>query len=50
MDPNANLREVRDLVENDDPDSYYELVGLIDGLDRWLTYGGFLPDEWEERK
>lgn len=62
MDPNAALKEIRELVENlqdcplarqgigatlDDMDS---LVALVDSLDQWLSKAGFLPDAWQVKE
>lgn len=50
MDPNAALREIRELVR--DPAYEHVLVDhkrlceLVQGLDDWLTTGGFLPKDW----
>ncbi len=60
MDPDANLRELRDLAargaayyEGEDVDcdswgdmSAYRLIELIQALDEWLSKGGFLPRTW----
>lgn len=54
MDPNACLKELRELIEyfhNNDADSYdyddvHELVDKIDALDEWLSTGGFKPSDW----
>ncbi len=44
MDPDANLRELRDLARTgDDPDRMAE---LFIALDDWLTSGGFKPADW----
>ncbi|APB01697.1 hypothetical protein [Nocardia seriolae] len=60
MDPNAALSEIRSLVKRyseiqvwdvhdlrDVVDILIELTGHFDGLDQWLSQGGFLPKEWE---
>lgn len=54
MDPNACLNEIRRLTakRNNDPASFDSfdaatLCELVDGLDLWMTRGGFLPEEWE---
>lgn len=50
MDPNAALAQIRDEVHeiltdrNPDPE---RLAELVNGLDEWLTNGGFLPDGWQ---
>lgn len=51
MDPEAALNELRAIVhrrlmqvpEEGDDDRAAE---LFDGLDQWLTKGGFLPQDW----
>jgi hypothetical protein len=57
MDPNENLREIREITKELDSGSYLSsrevelkadrLVSLVMGLDEWLSKGGFLPKEWE---
>ena len=60
MDPNEALREIRRLVarwtelEGKGPEWQAErtvvAAGLVlhtEGLDEWLTRGGFLPDAWD---
>lgn len=53
MDPNAALREIREIVvrintvEELSQDAG-RLVDLVKGLDRWLSNGGFLPEAWGE--
>lgn len=54
MDPNANLERIRVLVRNalrgdGDDDETAELADLVEGLDEWLSAGGFLPKAWERR-
>jgi len=54
MDPNAALDEIRasyrafDLVFTDEGrvDIAGRLVDLVQGLDEWLSKGGFLPSAW----
>lgn len=52
MDPDAALEQIRrHLAEfHARPSSAltdpHELVELVDGLDQWLTRGGFLPAAW----
>lgn len=62
MDPNANLKEQRDLAkeildmkEVTDTDDIFrlqdranQLSALVLGLDRWISRGGFLPTEWRK--
>ncbi|QDH91766.1 hypothetical protein SEA_PHRAPPUCCINO_91 [Mycobacterium phage Phrappuccino] len=49
-DPDAILRELREMVSDSDPDSaarsrrYCELIGE---LDDWLSIGGELPADWQ---
>lgn len=60
MDPNRALADIRRLVarldagfngpEPFDPADAHELAELVDGLDQWLSRGGFLPDAWAKRK
>jgi hypothetical protein len=58
MDPNAVLASIRELVADyykwSDADEGYlcretaiELCGKIEGLDSWLSKGGFLPTDWQ---
>lgn len=54
MDINECLKEIRILTarRNNDPASFDSfdaaaLCELVDGLDLWLSKGGFLPDEWQ---
>ena len=53
MDPDAALKEMRALVEevlnDDDPseDSAERMSELFDGLDGWISKGGFLPQDWQ---
>lgn len=56
MDPNANLEEIRRLIESlredtfdredDISDDVLHLLDLVESLDRWICRGGFLPSEW----
>jgi hypothetical protein len=57
MDPNAALSRIRELVEANNRvtdasrlDIADELAELIDGLDNWLSRGGFPPDAWDRSK
>jgi len=56
MDPDANLAEIRRLIEKDadlSDDQLERLVVLIRSLDEWMSRGGFLPKAWQragERK
>lgn len=53
MDPDATLREMRELVGtfNEDPECFdpHRLVELVEALDEWLVGGGFLPSAWRIR-
>lgn len=53
MDPDDTLTQIRELItkyqtsaEEMSTSDAAELVLLVDGLDEWLTKGGFLPTEW----
>jgi hypothetical protein len=52
MDPNANLAELRHLLElrdnnGDWPHHEANRFGeLFEALDEWITSGGFLPEPW----
>ena len=57
MDPNANLKEQREIVARlQDDDSYVDhadlsataerLAQLVQALDEWLTQGGVAPLIW----
>lgn len=53
MDPDDALTQIRELItkhqtsgEEMSTSDAADLVELIDGLDEWLTKGGFLPTEW----
>lgn len=58
MDPNEALRQIRTRVAallngggrtQDEWDVMSsELAELVDGLDQWLTRGGFPPEAWRE--
>ena len=62
MDPNANLREQRETVreiqrcgDKEHPretcacaDLADRLAELVEGLDNWLSRGGFPPLEWKD--
>lgn len=59
MDPNANLKEQRELAahllwleENDreiDHDDVLRLSELVIALDNWIASGGFPPDAWARK-
>ncbi len=49
MDPNATLRELREMIGDSDPHSAARsrrYAELIESLDDWLSSGGFLPSDW----
>jgi hypothetical protein len=57
MDPNANLKEQLELVEqlqrtmergdtHFDPEDVARLCELVEALDGWIAGGGFLPERW----
>lgn len=55
MDPNEALRRLRELIltqsEGKDPqylaDTLEDIASSFNGLDNWLSGGGFLPKAWE---
>jgi hypothetical protein len=58
MDPDANLKEQRELVrhmlrkideENEvpGPSNIARLCELVDALDGWMSKGGFAPKAWK---
>lgn len=62
MDPNATLAEIRQLtteiarqvdsgaiIAYDEYDALRRLCELMQGLDEWITLGGFLPADWATR-
>jgi hypothetical protein len=54
MDPNAALVQIRELIVKHWDEfglrdgEVDELTDLIDGLDKWITKGGFLPSDWNK--
>lgn len=48
IDPNAALRDIRDLHASGGPRDFERLLELIMGLDVWLQKGGFPPKEWNK--
>lgn len=54
MDPNETLRQLRSMVADAGDEASAEwlldngdrFVELFDGLDGWLSKGGFPPEEW----
>jgi len=57
MDPTVALKAIRQLVreiqapaDTSDTEALAgELAELVDGLDGWLSAGGFLPKQWEPK-
>ena len=50
MDPNAALEEIRRIIAKYADGRAYDanrLAELTDGLDTWLSNGGFLPADWQ---
>ncbi len=55
MDPDACLSGIRSIVQHaDDPDHpdtvehrFDRLVDLIDGIDTWMSRGGYPPRHWQ---
>lgn len=50
MDPNATLKEIRELLAANNKGEEIDvdrLCELIEALDRWLVGGGFLPRVWK---
>lgn len=45
MDPTQALHEIRTLAQQNED----ELATKVEGLDQWLTGGGFLPEQWNNR-
>ena len=63
MDPDANLREQRELAQNIqtawdrddeppefDPTDVARLAELVIALDGWICKGGFLPERWAKNQ
>ena len=49
MDPNAALTEIREITARATAGKSFDadkLAELVDGLDQWLSRGGFRPDAW----
>ena len=51
MDPNANLKEMYELVEaiiegDNQSAEAVRLAELVEAMDGWLRHGGFLPQRW----
>lgn len=56
MDPNAALDAIRKIIyahqlgnggEDLTPDEVSRLYDLVEGLDQWMSKGGFLPTAWQ---
>lgn len=52
MDPDANLKEQRGIIERADEmevdgDDLLRLTDLVKALDEWITKGGALPKAWQ---
>lgn len=55
MDPNEALKQIRAIVAQDndaemDEDAFYRLKILFEGLDHWVSHGGFLPVDWDRKR
>lgn len=56
MDPNANLQELRELVQQANErgrlsrDDALRMAELFDALDGWICRGGFLPASWMQSR
>ena len=51
MDPDATLKEIRELLEIWKVEAFHaeeveRLAELVEALDEWLSKGGFLPKAW----
>lgn len=54
MDPNVALREIRLLIRQHrliglNDNGFGQLVDRFEALDGWLSKGGFLPEEWDDK-
>ena len=49
MDPEANLKELRELCGADpiDSDDAERIAELFRALDGWMSNGGFTPESWD---
>lgn len=49
MDPNATLREIRELCQKSvlEVEDWLRLTELFEALDTWLSQGNFLPVAWQ---
>jgi hypothetical protein len=55
MDPNANLAELRRIVERHanseaSEGDYSRALDLVEALDDWIARGGFLPSDWQAQQ
>jgi hypothetical protein len=56
VDPSVTLRELRrlaqEILNHDDHDwsDAIELAEFVQAMDVFMTCGGYLPKEWEERR
>jgi hypothetical protein len=55
MDPNEALAQLRDLLKVIDHDAdatqvLADFAVTFDGLDTWLSRGGFLPTAWKDAR
>lgn len=60
MDPNIALMHIRNIVADiraaekaeaeaeDIADLAHDLADVVDDLDRWISKGGFRPDDWND--
>lgn len=53
IDPDANLEEIRHIIDRIDADEFAgedleQLVDLVRCLDDWLADGGRRPKDWRE--
>ena len=49
MDPDATLKEMRELAMSNTDEDMDRLCELVLALDGWLTKGGFQPSRWIEQ-
>lgn len=47
MDPNATLKELRELLKRGMRPDLERARELFEALDEWILKGGFLPDDWK---
>lgn len=46
MDPDAALQELRLMASDPNAFNFEQFVELFEGLDEWMSKGGFLPHDW----